>query len=517
MTFDGKTAPASASASATTSGVPGNADAQTRAAHDSTPPPKLVEFMMQSWAPPAEVSVVPYPHADRTRARRQRLGQQYPGEVLIIPSGVLKVRSNDEYYPFRACSDFVYLTGHQDPDSVLVMVPEPGGEAGGEHASHRAVLFVDPNPGKRDITFFTDRIKGELWEGPRLGVPGCAARYQLEDTRPLAELRAFLDETVRPASGAAPRLRVLRGHAAELEGWIGGPADEAQRAADRDFGVFLSEARLCKDQGEIAELRAAIDLTKQGFEDVIRGLRTATNERELENAFFARARLTGNGTGYQTIVAAGAHACTLHWRKNDGPVRRGELLLLDGGVENKALYTADITRVLPVTGKFSPEQREVYQLVLAAQRAALATVAPGVDFMEPNKRAMSVLAHGLERLGILPCSAEEALKEEHQFYKRYSLHNISHMLGLDVHDCAKARAEVYKYGPLQPGMVLTIEPGIYFQLDDLTVPERYRGIGVRIEDDVLVTESSYENLSAHLPTDPDEVERWMAEVWSRPA
>jgi Xaa-Pro aminopeptidase len=515
MTFDGKTA--GAPGAAASAGVPEGSDAQTRAAHDSTPPPKLVEFMMQSWAPPAEVSVVPYPHADSTRARRQRLSQQYPGEVLVIPSGVLKVRSNDEYYPFRACSDFVYLTGHQDPDSVLVMVPTEA-SAGGA-AGHRAVLFVDPNPGKRDITFFTDRIKGELWEGPRLGVPGCAARYLIEDTRPLPELRAFLDETVRPASGEAPPLRVLRGHAAELEGWLERGGDEektAQRAADRDFGVFLSEARLCKDKGEIAELRGAIDLTKQGFEDVIRGLRTAQNERELENAFFARARLTGNGTGYQTIVAAGAHACTLHWRKNDGPVRRGELLLLDGGVENKALYTADITRVLPVTGTFSAEQREVYELVLAAQRAALATVAPGVDFMEPNKRAMHVLAHGLEKMGILPCSAEEALKEEHQFYKRYSLHNISHMLGLDVHDCAKARAEVYKYGPLLPGMVLTIEPGIYFQLDDLTVPERYRGIGVRIEDDVLVTETGYENLSAHIPTDPDAVERWMAEVWARP-
>lgn len=494
MTFDGKTQQA-----------PAASDAQSRAAHDSTPPPKLVEFMMQSWAPAEEVRVIPYPHADSTRARRQRVGQQYPGEVLVIPSGVLKVRSNDEYYPFRACSDFVYLTGHQDPDSVLVLVPNDG-------ADHRPVLFVDPNPGKRDITFFTDRIKGELWEGPRLGVPGCAARYQIEDTRPLAELRAFLEETAKPA----PKLRVLRGHAAELEGWIDRSSDE-QRAADRDFGVFLSELRLCKDKGEIAELRGAIDLTKRGFEDVIRGLRTAQNERELENAFFANARLTGNGTGYQTIVAAGAHACTLHWRKNDGPVRQGELLLLDGGVENKALYTADITRVLPVTGTFSPEQRQVYELVLAAQRAALATVAPGVDFMEPNKSAMKVLAHGLEKLGILPCSSEEALKEEHQFYKRYSLHNISHMLGLDVHDCAKARAEVYKYGPLQPGMVLTIEPGIYFQLDDLTVPEKYRGIGVRIEDDVLVTETGYDNLSAHIPTDPDEVERWMAEVWARPA
>ncbi|HET9622268.1 MAG TPA: M24 family metallopeptidase, partial [Kofleriaceae bacterium] len=223
----------------------------------------------------------------------------------------------------------------------------------------------------------------------------------------------------------------------------------------------------------------------------------------------------GNDVGYGTIAAAGAHACTLHYTSNDGRIEDGELLLLDAGVENRALYTADITRVLPISGTFTPAQREVYELVLEAQRAALAAVQPGNDFMEPNRRAMRVLAHGLERLAILPMSAEEALKDEHQFYRRYSLHNVSHMLGLDVHDCAKARAEVYKYGALAVGMVLTIEPGLYFQPDDLTVPERYRGIGVRLEDDVLVTADGHSNLSAHIPTTADDVERWIADLWAR--
>lgn len=509
MTFDSKPTPDATPVDlgAGTDDDPG-ASAKP-ASHDTVPPPKLLEFMMQSWAPPRPVAVEPYAHAASTRARRARVSQQYPGELLVVASGNLKVRANDEYYPFRACSDFAYLTGHLEPDSALVMLPEAGG--------HRAVLFVDPNPGKVDATFFTDRIKGELWEGPRLGVPEAAERYQIEDTRPLAELRAFVEAHVAPvvSTAAAPGLRVLRGHAADLEGWIGCEArGPEQRELDRDFGVFLSELRLLKDDGEIAELRGAIASTKRGFEDVIRSLRTAGNERELENAFFSRARLDGNGTGYQTIVAAGPHACTLHWRKNNGAVRAGELLLLDAGVENRALYTADITRVLPVSGAFSPEQREIYELVLASQQAALDAVAPGNDFMEPNRCAMKVLAHGLERLGLLPCSAEEALKDEHQFYRRYSLHNISHMLGLDVHDCAKARAEVYKYGPLVAGMVLTIEPGLYFQPDDLTVPERYRGIGVRIEDDVLVTATGHVNLSAEIPKAPDDVERWMADVWA---
>jgi Xaa-Pro aminopeptidase len=502
MTFDRKAAPAAPSTASA---------AAAPASHDTTPPPALLKFMVQGWAPPQPVVVEPYEHAASTRARRARVSRRYPGEVLVVASGNLKVRSNDEHYPFRACSDFAYLTGHLEPDSVLVMLPVASDSAGGDH---RAVLFVDPNPGKVDATFFTDRIKGELWEGPCLGVPAAAERYGIDDTRPLSELRAFVDEHVAPAG----KLRVLRGHAAELERWIldetrdARPAEQAD--LDRDFGVFLSELRLIKDAGEILELRRAIAATRRGFEDVIRSLRTARSERELENAFYCRARLDGNGTGYQTIVAAGAHACTLHWRKNNGAVRPGELLLLDAGVENRALYTADITRVLPVSGTFGPEQREIYELVLAAQRAAFEAVAPGNDFMEPNRRAMSVLAHGLERLGLLPCSAEEALKDDHQFTKRYSLHNVSHMLGLDVHDCARARAEVYKYGPLLPGMVLTIEPGLYFQPDDLTVPERYRGIGVRIEDDLLVTETGFDNLSAELPTAPEAVERWMAEVWA---
>ncbi len=162
-------------------------------------------------------------------------------------------------------------------------------------------------------------------------------------------------------------------------------------------------------------------------------------------------------------------------------------MLLDAGVENRALYTADITRVLPVAGTFSPEQREIYELVLVAQRTAMEAVKPGVDFMEPNRCAMKVLAHGLERMGILPMPAEEALKDDHQFYKRYSLHNISHMLGLDVHALQRRRGPRSTTGPLVAGMILTIEPGLYFQSDDLTVPPRYRGIGVRIEDNVLVT------------------------------
>jgi Xaa-Pro aminopeptidase len=273
--------------------------------------------------------------------------------------------------------------------------------------------------------------------------------------------------------------------------------------------------RLIKDKSEIGYLREAIRSTHRAFDDVIARLKTAKTEREIEGTFFLRARTEGNDVGYGTIAAAGAHACTLHWTRNDGNLRKGDLLLLDAGVEGNALYTADITRVLPIGGKFTREQREIYTLVLQAQAAGIRAVKPGNDFLEPNRAAMQVLSEGLYRLGIMKTTPEEALREENQFYKRYSLHNVSHMLGLDVHDCAQARAETYKFGTLQSGMVLTVEPGLYFQTDDLTVPARYRGIGVRIEDDVLVTRTGCDNLSGEIPSDTDDVEGWIRKVWKK--
>jgi Xaa-Pro aminopeptidase len=297
-----------------------------------------------------------------------------------------------------------------------------------------------------------------------------------------------------------------------LENWVGLNSPD-QMIRDQELTVALSEMRLIKDPQEIAELTAVVRATQRGFEDVIRRIKKATTERELEGVFFTRARMEGNDVGYGSIVASGAHACTLHWKKNDGKLKKGDLLLLDAGIEGNSLYTADITRTFPISGKFTREQRLIYELVLSAQKAAFMEVKPGNDFMDPNRAAMKVLAHGLEELRILPMSAEEALRDENQFYKRYSLHNVSHMLGLDVHDCAQARAEAYKYGKLEPGMVLTVEPGLYFQLDDLTVPKKYRGIGIRIEDDVVVTQRGYRNLSAEIPSEVQEIESWMKALW----
>jgi Xaa-Pro aminopeptidase len=217
----------------------------------------------------------------------------------------------------------------------------------------------------------------------------------------------------------------------------------------------------------------------------------------------------GNDIGYDSIVGGGRHATTLHWTDNSGPVTPGELLLLDMGVEGSNLYTADVTRTLPVDGTFSPLQRDLYTLVFEAQQAGIDAVRPGVKFSAAHEAAMSVLARGLEDLGLLPVSAEEALSPDSKVYARWTLHSTSHMLGLDVHDCAQAAPDAYAKGDLATGMVLTVEPGLYFQEDDLLVPEELRGIGIRIEDDILVTDTGSQNLSRALPRDVAGVEDWM--------
>jgi len=461
---------------------------QTRAAHDTGIPENLLRFMTSGWATPPGTPAAPVEGIERFAARRAALAAAFPGETLIVPTGHEKTRANDTSYRFRPGSDFYYLTGNTEPDNILVLNVNANGEPD-------ATLYCEPNPGKTDATFFTDRVKGELWVGPRLGLRQTAERFGIA-TQPLGEFAAAR------AAGPGAQTRVLPGIDPVLDA-AGGPSER-----DAALATHLAEMRLIKDELELRELRRAISATQAGFDDVVRELAEARSEREVEVVFGARARRDGNDVGYGTIAASGPNACTLHWTRNDRRFGEGELLLLDAGVEADTLYTADVTRTLPIDGTFTPEQRAVYELVLAAQDAAFARCAPGNDFLDPHRAAMEVLASGLERLGII-ASAAEALRDENQFYRRYSLHNVSHMLGLDVHDCAQARAETYKFGTLRAGMVLTVEPGLYFQPDDLTVPARYRGIGVRIEDDVAITADGVDVLSAAIPRRVEEVEAWV--------
>lgn len=466
--------------------------------YDSPTPQALLDFMLTGWTAPDPTPPAPIAHLAAFAARREALSRAFPADVLVLPAGHEKVRSNDTFYRFRPSSDFYYLTGSSEPDCVLVMVPRVEG-------GHHTLLFVEANT-RSDATFFTDRVKGELWAGPRLGVEKSRSRYGVDESRASSEWPAYLEGL---ASAGRP-VRVSRGFDPQADACF------AASARDSELATTLSEMRLIKDDLEVAELQAAVDATARGFEDVIRSLPRARSERYVEGVFNLRARVEGNDVGYNTIAASGAHACVLHWMRNDGALHAQDLMLLDAGIEGHTLYTADVTRTLPLSGRFSPEQRAVYDLVYRASRAALAVVRPGIDFMEPNRVAMRVLAEGLITLGILRVPLEDALRDDRQLYRRYTLHNISHMLGLDVHDCAAARQEAYKFGRLRPGMVFTIEPGLYFQQDDLTVPERFRGIGVRIEDDVVCTTDGVRNLSAGIPTSADDVEAWMARLGQDP-
>ena len=455
-------------------------ESAAKAAHDADVPQSLIDFMSSGWVD-SPIKVAAIPQMDRYKQRRDAVSRAYPGAYVVIPSGSEQVRANDTNFRFRPSSDFAYLVGAGEPGGLLVLEPRDG--------AHDAVLFVPPhNRGKAE--FFTDRVHGELWVGRHRGVDESQIYFGVDRCRPIGEIPEYLND-----------LRV-RGQ------------DVRHIGEDSELATLVSEMRLIKDGYEVAELRKCVEVTKRAFEDVIRILPRAKSEREIEAAFWSRARIEANDVGYLTIAAAGDHACTLHWNHNNGQVRKGDLLLLDAGVEVDTLYTADITRTLPVSGTFNAEQRTVYELVYESQKAAFAQVKPGNDFLEPNRAAMRVLAQGLIDLGVLTCSLDEALDPQHQYYKRYTLHNVSHMLGIDVHDCARARTENYRYGKLREGMALTVEPGLYFQPDDATVPERFRGIGVRIEDDVVVTANGHENLSAILPSAPDAVQAWISSLIS---
>ena len=283
-----------------------------------------------------------------------------------------------------------------------------------------------------------------------------------------------------------------------------------------ELATFVSAQRLIKDEYEIAEMQKACDATARGFSDIVRALpaavRTHRGERVVEAAFFGRARIEGNDLGYDTIAASGSHACILHWIRNDGDLRMGELLLVDAGIEMESYYTADVTRTIPINGKFSPAQRSLYMLVLEAQKAGFEAVKPGADWADINRASQRVLAQGLADMGVLTISAEESIKAEFGLHRRWTLHGVSHMLGMDVHDCAQARKDQYVEGKLEVGMVLTVEPGLYIQADDELFAPEFRGIGIRIEDDVVVTENGCNILTNTLPRHPDEIESWMASL-----
>lgn len=441
-------------------------------------PRGFLDTISTGWAERPESLPAPRAQAPYAAARRERVSAAFRGKRLVIPAGSLKQRSNDTDYPFRAHSAFAHLTGwaaDAEPDSVLVFEPTDAG--------HDVTLHFRERADRTTTEFYADATVGEFWIGPRPSLAGVAADLAITTDH----LHAF------------------------------SPAEDDVTLEDAELARFVSELRLVKDEFEIAEMRRAVDITAQGFDDIIRALPDAAThargERVVEGVFHRRAREDGNGEGYDTIAASGPHACYLHWTRNDGTVVPGDLILVDAGVEADSLYTADITRTLPVNGTFSEVQRRVYETVREAADAAFAAAKIGVPFRTVHEAAMQIIATRVAEWGVLPVTAEEALDADAGGqHRRYMVHGTSHHLGIDVHDCAQARREMYYDGILEPGMVFTIEPGLYFQIDDLTVPEDLRGIGVRIEDDIVMTAEGPVNLSADIPRTADEVEAWIARV-----
>jgi Xaa-Pro aminopeptidase len=466
--------------------------------HDIPIADAMTEFMKEGWAPSPLNGVNPHPSIPFTKIRRDKLSKQYPGSRLIFPSGSLKIRSNDSDYPFRAHSAYSWFTGivASDcvPDSLFVM--EPNG------AGHDALLFIHPRSPRNNDEFYKNARHGEFWIGPRM---------TLEETETKYELKVHQIESIEEFLANKKETLIIRGEDKKLDQLV-----TESEEKEKEFLNFTSLMRLVKDQYEIDEMQKAIDASVRGFADMVRVFPAATSvvrgERVIESAFYGRARLEGNENGYPSIVASGAHACVLHWIKNDGDVLPGDLILIDAGVEVESHYTADITRTFPVNGTFTEAQRKIYMIVYKAQQAGIAAVKPGAKFKDFHNACMVEIARGAAELGVLPVSVEESLKPESGLHRRWQFHGSGHHLGIDVHDCAHARKEQYAEAVLEAGMILTVEPGFYIQPDDTLFPEEYRGIGIRIEDDILVTESGAKILSNALPGHPDEVEAYMAKL-----
>lgn len=420
-------------------------------------------------------------------SRRQRFLDQLGAAAAVIPAATLATHHADCEFPFRQDSDFFYLTGFDEPDAVALLLPHrPEGE--------RFVLFVHPKD-----------PAAEVWTGFRWGTEGAVERYGADIAHPLDQLSALLPGYLEGAEAIA--FRVGRHPAVEplvLSAW-GRQLDSYARAGTAALGLVaptpvLHRLRLVKEGHELQRLREACRISAEAHELARTMTQPGMNEAEVQAAIEAHFRAAGaRGPAYGSIVAGGDNACVLHYTANTAALQDGDLLLIDAGCSVDDYYNGDITRTFPVNGRFSAEQRELYSLVLAAQEAAVETVHPGGTAEQVHATALRVLVEGLVDLGLLLGDVDGLI--EQGAYRHLYMHRTGHWLGLDVHDVGAYRLGDHP-APLEPGMVLTVEPGLYIS-DRLAVPEgqpeideRWKGIGIRIEDDVAVTGSGHEVLTA---------------------
>ncbi len=424
--------------------------------------------------------------------RRARfLEQMGPGAVAILCGAKLCTRSADTHYPFRQDSDFHYLTGFDHPHAAAVLRSDGG---------PRFTLYVEPR-----------QREAEIWTGRRPGVEGALADYDADAAKPIQNFLDDLPELAR----AARRIYCVLGRNAAFDAKLLETLEQARLHSRRgvlpaeaiiDPRNLLHEMRLYKTTAEVDLLRRAAEITCAAHREAARLAQPGRREYELQAALEYTFRILGSaGPAYSSIVGGGANATILHYTENRDVLREGQLVLIDAGCEFES-YASDVTRVYPIGGRFQGAARELYEVVLAAQAAALAVAAPGPTLERVHAATVSALVEGLLALGLLAGSAEECIAKES--YRRYYMHRTSHWLGLDVHD-AGAYTQDGKARPLEAGMVFTVEPGLYVAEDDVEAAARFRGIGVRIEDDVLITKNGSEVLTAAIPKQPEAVEAWV--------
>ncbi|MFQ5766611.1 MAG: aminopeptidase P N-terminal domain-containing protein [Acidobacteriota bacterium] len=423
-----------------------------------------------------------------TRRRRQRLVRMLRGAMALLPAAPVRYYSRDIEHRYRPESSFFYLSGFDEPAAAILLTPR--------HSQGLFRLLVRPRDPQK-----------ERWEGPRAGIEAAVHQYGADRSHPIGDLenvlerllpryrRIYLLSGIDPAvdrlvSRVITRLRRVR--------------PRRPRVKIRELAPILAEMRLVKDGTEIQRLKRAARITCRAHRAALRGVAPGRFEYEIQAILEHEFRLCGAaGPAYPSIVASGSRACYLHYTRNDARMRSGELLLLDAGCEND-LYSADVTRTVPVNGRFSTPQRQLYDLVLAAQTAAIGSIGPGVAFDRPHKAAVHVLSAGLVALGLLPGTARQQM--EKGGYRTYFMHRTSHWLGMDVHDVGEMSPSG-RFRRLAAGMVLTVEPGLYIPPTCRDVPARYRGIGIRIEDDILVTVAGHENLTRFVPKDPVRIQK----------
>jgi Xaa-Pro aminopeptidase len=434
--------------------------------------------------------------AEYKRRRRRLAATMAPASLALLPAAVQSVRNRDVHYPFRQDSNFLYLTGFPEPEALAVLAP---GRKEGE-----LVLFCRPRDSEK-----------ELWEGARAGVEGAREDFGADEAHPIADLEDTLPKLLEdrervyyPAGGDPDFDR-------RLMQWINlvrGKARSGIRAPTELVSVerLLGEQRLFKSKAELRVMRRAVRISADAHRRVMRLCRPGMWEYQLEAELVqACARRGGRFQAYPPIVGSGANACVLHYVDNRHRLKDGDLVLIDAGCELEG-YASDITRTFPVNGRFTPPQRELYELVLAAQEAAIGKAVPGNRWNDPHKAAVRTLTKGLVEMRILEGGKEAVPKlVKDEKYKAYFMHRTGHWLGMDVHDVGDYKVGG-KWRRLEQGMVLTVEPGLYIPAERTEVPARYRNIGIRIEDDVLITAEGNEVLSAHAPKAVEEIESWMS-------